>query len=246
MSKQMKVLNLGCGHKVSAHPDVINIDWSIYLRMRSSRLMSLLAPLLLSGERRIRFDRLPSNIMPHDLSGGIPFPDNSADVIFHSNMLEHLDRDVAERFLAEALRALKPGGIHRIVVPDLEDACAAYIAHIAACDSNPQAQAQHEDYIARVIEQSVRREAAGTRLQPPLRRFIENALLGDARRRGETHQWMYDRISLAVLLRRLGYRNVRLMRYDTSDISFWPQYGLDTNADGSEYAPGSLYMEASK
>lgn len=246
MSKQMKVLNLGCGHKVSAHPDVINIDWSIYLRMRKSRLLSLLSPLLLSGERRMRFDRLPSNIMPHDLSRGIPFPDNSADVIFHSNMLEHLDRDVAERFLSEALRALKPGGIHRIVVPDFEDACTAYLAHIAACDSNPEAQLMHEDYIARVIEQSVRREAAGTRLQRPLRRFVENVFLGDARRRGETHQWMYDRISLAVLLRRLGYRNVRLMRYDTSDIACWSQYRLDTNADGSEYAPGSLYMEASK
>jgi SAM-dependent methyltransferase len=246
MSKQLKVLNLGCGHKVSAHPDVINIDWSIYLRMRKSRLLSWLSPLLLSGERRTRFDRLPSNIMPYDLSKGIPFPDNSADVIFHSNVLEHLDRDVAECFLAEARRALKPGGIHRIVVPDFEEACAAYMAHIATCENNTEAQARHEDYIARVIEQSVRREAAGTRLQRPLRRFVENALLGDARRRGETHQWMYDRISLAVLLRRLGYINVRLMSYDTSDIAGWSQYGLDTNDDGSEYAPGSLYMEASK
>lgn len=130
--------------------------------------------------------------------------------------------------------------------PDFEEACAAYMAHIATCDSNPAAQTRHEDYIARVLEQSVRREAAGTRLQRPLRRFVENALLGDARRRGETHQWMYDRISLAVLLRRLGYKNVRLMSYDTSDMAGWSQYGLDTNDDGSEYAPGSLNMEASK
>lgn len=242
----MNVLNLGCGHKISAHPAVINIDWSIYLRMRKSRLLTFLSPLLLSGERRERFNQLPPNIMPHDLSKGIPFPDNSADVIFHSNMMEHLDRDVAERFLVEALRVLKPGGIHRIVVPDFERACADYIAHIATCDSNPEECVHHEDYIARVIEQSVRREAAGTRLQPPLRRFVENILIGDARRRGETHQWMYDRISLVGLLKRLGYRNVKLKNYNTSDISFWAQYDLDVNTDGSEYAPGSLYIEASK
>lgn len=242
----MKILNLGCGHKVSAHPDVINIDWSMYLRMRSSRILSILAPLLLHGERRKRFARLPSNILLHDLSQGIPFPDSSVDVIFHSNMLEHLDRSNAEQFLAEALRALKPGGIHRVVVPDFEYACGEYMAHIKQCELNPQARSQHEDFIERLLEQSVRREAVGTRLQPPLRRFIENALLGDARSRGETHQWMYDRISLENLLRRVGYRDVKLMRFDASGIQEWDKFALDTHADGSEYAPGSLYMEARK
>ena len=242
----MNILNLGCGHKVSAHPEVTNIDWSMYLRLRNNKLLTLIMPMLLNPERLRRFEQLPPNIMAHDLSRGIPFPDNSVDVIFHSNMLEHLDREVAPKFLAEAFRVLKPGGIHRIVVPDFEQDCAKYLAHIAACDADPQAQIQHDDYIARVLEQSVRREAAGTSLQAPLRRKIENMLLGDARRRGETHQWMYDRISLATTLKRLGYQDALLASYNTSRIASWPQYGLDTNPDGSEYAPGSLYMEASK
>lgn len=242
----MKILNLGCGHRISAHPDVINIDWSMYLRIRQSRALSLLAPLFLNSARQRRLQQLPANIVAHDLSRGIPFRENSADVIFHSNMLEHLDRDVAPHFLAEALRVLKPGGTHRIVVPDFEQACTNYIAHIAKCDSDHRSHAEHEDHIAQVLEQSVRREAAGTRLQSPLRRRIENALLGDARKRGETHQWMYDRISLAALLGRLGYKSISLMRFDTSGIADWHRYGLDSNADGTEYAPGSLYMEASK
>lgn len=242
----MKILNLGCGHKVGVHPDVVNIDWSMYLRLRNNKLLTLIMPMLLNNERLRRFEQLPSNIMAHDLSQGIPFPDSSVDVIFHSNMLEHLDREVAPKFLAEAFRVLKPGGIHRIVVPDFEQDCAKYLAHLAACAADPQAQAQHDDYIARVLEQSVRREAAGTSLQAPLRRKIENMLLGDARRRGETHQWMYDRISLATTLKRLGYRDAVLASYNTSRIASWSQYGLDTNPDGSEYAPGSLYMEASK
>ena len=242
----MKILNLGCGHKVSAHLDIVNIDWSMHLRIRKSRLLSLLAPMVLSPARRKRLSDLPANIMAHDLSLGIPFADSSVDAIFHSNMLEHLDRDVAPLFLTEALRVLKPGGIHRIVVPDFELSCTRYLAHIASCELDPQLQPQHDDYIAQVLEQSVRREAAGTRLQSPLGRVIDKTLLGDARKRGETHQWMYDRISLATLLRRLGYTDVRLLRHDSSGIVNWPQYGLDVNPDGSEYAPGSLYMEARK
>jgi len=242
----MKILNLGCGHKVSAHPDVINIDWSMYLRIRASGILSALVPLLLHGERRKRYARLPRNILLHDLSQGIPFPENSVDVIFHSNMLEHLDRSNAEQLLAEALRALKPGGIHRIVVPDFEHKCRAYMAHIEQCKHTPQARSQHEDFIELLLEQSVRREAVGTSRQPPLRRFIENALLGDARSRGETHQWMYDRISLENLLQRVGYHDIKLMRFDASGVPGWDQFGLDTHVDGSEYAPGSLYMEARK
>ena len=57
---------------------------------------------------------------------------------------------------------------------------------------------------------------------------------------------MYDRISLAFTLEKLGYRDVKLMRFDTSGIGAWSQYGLDATASGAEYAPGSLYMEARK
>lgn len=242
----MRILNLGCGHKVSTHPDVLNIDWSMYLRMRNSRLLSAISPVLLSGERRRRFERLPPNILAHNLAKGVPFVADSVDAVFHSNVLEHLDREVAKRFLAEVHRVLKPGGVHRIVVPDFEAACASYLAHVARCDADPSQVDRHEDYIVAILEQSVRREAAGTSLQSPLRRWIENRLLGDARRRGETHQWMYDRISLATILRQLEYRDVRLWSFDSSGIPDWAAYGLDKHPDGSEYAPGSFYIEASK
>lgn len=242
----MKVLNLGCGHKVSAHRDVINIDWSIYLRVRSNPILSAFVPIVLRGDRRKRFDSLPKNIFAYDLSRGIPFSANSVDVIFHSNMLEHLDRDVVEQFLLNAYHVLKPGGTHRIVVPDLEYLCGLYMSHVALCDSDPSSRPDHDGFIKLLLEQSVRKEAAGTSLQPPIRRSIENFLLGDARRRGETHQWMYDRINLEELLKQVGYRSVKLMRFDQSGIPNWEQYGLDKHDDGTEYAPGSLYMEACK
>lgn len=242
----MKILNLGCGTKTCSSPEVINIDWSIYLRLKKSSTLRAIAPLFLRDKRLERFISLPDNIVVHDLSKGIPFESNSVNGVYHSHLLEHLDRDVAKEFLLEVKRVLKPGGIHRIVIPDLEELCGDYLSHVAVCDKDPSEAANHEEFIGSIIEQSVRREAYGTSKQPPLRRRLENLLLGDARKRGETHQWMYDRISLSELLVDLGYRDPQVHKYDTSQIPGWDSYGLDKDEFGYQYKAKSLYMEAQK
>jgi predicted SAM-dependent methyltransferase len=58
---------------------------------------------------------------------GLPFGDGTAHCIFVSHMLEHLyfPRDV-QAFLAELRRVLAPGGVVRIVVPDVEQCIEAY------------------------------------------------------------------------------------------------------------------------
>ena len=242
----MKILNLGCGTKVSRSPDVVNIDWSIYLRLRKNPILRVMAPHFLRGERLHRFKSLAENILIHNLAKGIPFDSNSVDIVYHSHLLEHLDRDVAKQFLLEVKRVLKPGGIQRIGIPDLERACKAYISHLAVCDENAEEFSKHDLYIAPIIEQSVRREAYGTNQQPPVRRFLQNVFLGDARRRGETHQWMYDRVNLSALLISLGYKNIRIQQYNTSLIPGWNQYGLDLTEFASEYKPESMYIECQK
>ena len=242
----MKILNLGCGTKVSSRPEVVNIDWSMYLRLKKNPLLRLIVPLLLRGERLNHFNAIPENILVHNLGRGIPFEADSIDVVYHSHFLEHLDRDVAKEFLLEVRRVLKPNGIQRIVVPDLEQACIDYLAHISQCKNDPAEVGKHEAYIAVLIEQSVRREAFGTSQQKPLRRFFENILLGDARRRGETHQWMYDRINLSELLLSLGYLSPQVQKYNASSIPDWNRFGLDLDEQGNEYKPGSLYVEVKK
>lgn len=242
----MRILNLGCGTKASSDPAVVNIDWSIYLRIKRRKLFAKVAPLFFKGERLRRFKALPDNIIVHNLAKGIPFPAESADVVYHSHLFEHLDRQTGQAFAKEVLRVLKPGGIHRIVVPDLEEACQRYLAHMAVCEGNPDEAQQHDNYVAAIIEQCVRSEAGGTSRQNPLRRRVENLVLGTARQRGETHQWMYDRINLPALLMNCGYREVHLQSYDTSLIPEWNKYGLDTKADGTEYKVESMYVEAVK
>jgi SAM-dependent methyltransferase len=242
----MLLLNLGCGAKTSDRSDVVNIDWSIYLRIRSNWLLSRLARIAITGERRHRLDSLPKSIVVHDLSRGIPYPTNSADAVYHSHFLEHLDRHTARGFLGEVLRVLKPGGIQRIVVPDMEANCRSYLAHLDACVAGGGNRSAHDDYMGLLIEQSVRKEADGTSRQGPLRRKIENLVLGDARARGETHQWMYDRVNLTALLEELGYRDVTVRSYRDSAIGDWDSYGLDLSENRTEYIPGSLYVEARK
>jgi SAM-dependent methyltransferase len=242
----MRILNLGCGTKVSLSPDVVNIDWSVYLRVKKNRLLRAMASVALRGERLNRFNALSDNIVVHDLADGIPFDSDSVDVVYHSHVLEHLDRNAAKGFLLETIRVLKPDGIQRIVVPDLEKICRAYILHLSMCEGAPDEARHHDSYIAALIEQSVRREAYGTSQQPLGRRLLENVVLGDARRRGETHQWMYDRINLGSLLMSLGFRRLQLQDYSSSLIPEWSRYGLDLNELGNEYKPGSLYLEAQK
>jgi SAM-dependent methyltransferase len=154
----MVILNLGCGTKTSEFPAVINIDWSIYLRLKKSYLADLLVPLLLSGERLQRYRELPRNILVCDISKGLPFADNSVDAVYHSHMLEHLDRSVVDKFLFEVNRVLRPGGIHRIVVPDLELLCKNYFKSLA----NTKNEAEHDASVAEMFEQCVRRESYGT------------------------------------------------------------------------------------
>jgi SAM-dependent methyltransferase len=242
----MKVLNLGCGTKTSSRPEVINIDWSMYLRLKRNPILRAVAPVLIGGERLRRFKSLPDNVLVHNLANGLPFDSDSVDVVYHSHLLEHLDRDVAKAFLSEARRVLRPGGIHRIVVPDFESASKAYLSHLSLCEVNPSEAEKHDDYIAALISQCVRREAYGTSQQRQLRRAVENVVLGDARRRGETHQWMYDRVTLTAILLSLGYRRAEVQSYTSSLIPNWNDFGLDLDETGSPHKRGSLYVEAIK
>lgn len=62
----------------------------------------------------------------HELEEGLPFEDESVDFIFCSHVVEHFFRPDAEALLREMQRVLRPGGVARICVPDLEHALRLY------------------------------------------------------------------------------------------------------------------------
>jgi len=232
------ILNLGCGTKTSPH--TVNIDFSIYQRIRKAPGGKLVARALVRGVRREHLDSMDDNLVVHDLRKGIPVATSSVDAVYHSHTQEHLDREDVPGFLAEAFRVLRPDGIHRVVVPDLEALVREYLESLDA------RRLDHDVAIERIIGQCVRREAFGTSRQPPVRRRLENIILGDARRRGETHQWMWDWWNLTRSLEQAGFVSVKQLDAYTSDIPDWTAIGLDVNRDGSVYKSRSLYMEARK
>jgi len=63
----------------------------------------------------------------HNIKKKLPFSDDSVDVIYHSHVLEHLDKYEAKRFIDDCFRVLKTGGVMRVVVPDLEQIAREYL-----------------------------------------------------------------------------------------------------------------------
>jgi predicted SAM-dependent methyltransferase len=62
----------------------------------------------------------------HELEAGLPFDDDSVDYIFCSHVLEHFFRPDGDALLRELHRVLRPGGVARVCVPDLEHALRLY------------------------------------------------------------------------------------------------------------------------
>jgi len=232
------VLNLGCGTRTSVA--TVNIDWSIHLRIHRSRIGRIFSPIWLRGYRRDAIAGLCGAIVVHDLRKGIPAETETVDAVYHSHVLEHIDRSDVPMFLKEVHRVLKSGGIHRIVVPDFERDARMYL------NSLERELPGHDDALVPLLAQSVMREAPGTSLQSPLRRSIENVLLGDARRRGQTHQWAYDRVNLRHVLETNGFGAFEVMGPNISRIPGWSDTGLEVDPDGAIYKPGSLWAECRK
>jgi predicted SAM-dependent methyltransferase len=236
-------LNLGCGTKTSSA--CINIDWSLTVRLVSNPILRACASRFLNAEQMKKVRRL-DKVVAYNLRKGIPFADNTVDAVYHSHVLEHIDRDVVMNFLVEIRRVMKPGAIHRIAVPDLQRLARKYLDDFY---EHPEAIDWwvHDSHVRMMIEQMVRRKSAAVRGLGPVRQMMETWIFGDARHRGETHQWMYDQINLAGILAEAGFREITQVDYKTSRIPDWTSTGLDLNDDGvTEYKSESIYFECVK
>jgi predicted SAM-dependent methyltransferase len=124
--------NIGCGLTVAPH--WINIDGSLNAFIATwPRWLHGFAYRFSGAQQYYTLDEYTSIIqnnlfIHHDFRYGIPMPDNSAQYIYSSHFLEHLDRQYGRYLLKECWRVLSPGGTVRIAVPDLEHAWRMYLA----------------------------------------------------------------------------------------------------------------------
>ncbi|MGZ9033540.1 MAG: class I SAM-dependent methyltransferase [Rhodospirillales bacterium] len=126
-------LNVGCGSKY--HVDWTNID------MKSSS----------------------AHVQAHNLLQGFPYRSDCFEAVYHSQVLEHFPREKAPGFLGECLRVLKPRGIIRVVVPDLENIAKEYLGHLAENLEHPSelARANYDWIMLELYDQTVRDRSGG-------------------------------------------------------------------------------------
>lgn len=241
------MLNVGCGTRMHWGWNNVDFSWLGKLRRRLAFAGLLHSAGLLSDDRWNRLQKIDPDIIIYDLRNGIPFPDESFDVVYHSHVLEHIDRDAAVTLPRECRRVLKPGGVLRVVVPDMETIVRVYCDALDKLDSGcAVAEADRERTVNDLLEQMVRSLGAGTRQQKPLVRFAERLIRGDAGKSGELHRWMYDRYSLRNLLQDAGFEKIVQQQAGTSMVEGWNDFYLDIEPDGTVYKPESLYLEAVK
>lgn len=238
------ILNLGCGTKTSEH--CVNVDYSMYMLLRQNTwALPLVAPIV-GADRVERIQAMRGTMVRQNLKNGLPFAAGFADAVYHSHVMEHIPRDAVVGFQKEILRVLKPGGIQRICLPDLEQLVREYSRSLAADDRTIDAARRHDDSVAAMFEQCVRDMPGGSKGRTGLRVFAETLLLGDARARGETHRWMWDRVNIRSVLSDAGFTDIEVRSWNESAIRGWAAYGLEHGSDGSEYKPMSLYVECRK
>ena len=145
-----------------------------------------------SGWINIDFQSSSPDVLAYDLRLGIPFADATFDIVYHSHVLEHFSRAQGAFFIKECFRVLKPGGLLRVVVPDLENITRAYIAALDTALDHPKdedALEKHAWMQIELLDQMTRSASGGEMLawwrQDPIpqKEFIL-CRLGEEARRG--------------------------------------------------------------
>jgi predicted SAM-dependent methyltransferase len=135
-SRLVPYLNVGCGER--GHPDWINLD---------------LHP------------RRPHTLRHDAAAAPLPFAPGSFAAVYLSHVLEHVPAERASFVLVECRRVLRPGGILRIVVPDLEQIASLYAQTIErAWHGDDEARRRHRWFTMELLDQMTRERPGGRML----------------------------------------------------------------------------------
>ena len=130
--RNMQRLNCGCGRH--ARPDWTNVD----------------------------FRAQAPGVIEHDLRQGLAFADGHFDCVYSAHLLEHLPRHGAGAFLRECLRVLRPGGLLRLVVPDLESGARRYLDHLERAEAGDETAAERYEWcVIELLDQLTRIRSGG-------------------------------------------------------------------------------------
>lgn len=189
-----KYLQYGCG--LSNPLDWENYDSSPTLRIQRTLLIGkILQPYL-----NVVF---PKNIKYGDIVKGLNVSKNTYDGIYCSHVLEHLSYYDLKTSLKNTYEYLKPGGIFRMVLPDLEILCREYLNEVNKKNSKGSLKFMNNSLLG------------VTERKRGLKQILTN-MIGNSK-----HLWMWDYYSLSDELREVGFSDIRRCEFnDSSDEMF--------------------------
>jgi predicted SAM-dependent methyltransferase len=159
---------------------------------------------LLVGLRLLPPTDFQAGIVYVNLLRPFPWPDQSINAIYMGEILEHFTEDEGKRVLRECYRVLGPGGILRIRVPDHARFWKNYVDEYEQIRQQPR-------------ESWSLHHARWTGM------YYRNICVDRPRiwqSMGHYHKWMYDDVSLTLLLESLNFRNVERKAFHQSEIPY--------------------------
>lgn len=189
-------VNVGCG--LVAPADWINLDSSFSALLGNHPWIERVAGRVIGLSKAA----WPSGIRHWDVRNGLPFGDGGVDGVYASHFLEHLSYWDAEAFLGDCRRVLRPGGMLRIIVPDLQAIAGEYL-QATSCG---RAEGAADRFL----------EALACCPVTDNRMWLIRRLR--AWKQFNVHKWMYDETSLCACIRAAGFTDVHRRGYMESDM----------------------------
>ena len=184
-----RYVNIGCGHSVGA-------DWENYDASPTLRLERL--PVLGRLVKKNK-NRFPPEARPGDITRGPIGAPGTVSAVFCSHMLEHVSHEYMQNSLKHIHMMLTPGGVFRLIVPDLSIRAHMYVQKLG----QPEAA-------SRFLEMS---DLGQRRMRRGLKSRIL-ATLGNS-----AHLWMYDEASMRHELELAGFADIRRCAFGDSEIA---------------------------
>jgi SAM-dependent methyltransferase len=203
-------LHLGCG--LIAPSTWLNVDGSLNARLHQyPRAIAALRRLGLLPRQQAG---LPwaSDIVIHDLRKPLPWANGQFEAVYSSHLLEHLTWGDAAQLLRESRRVLAPGGVCRVVVPDLEFFISEYqsrksVPYVPGFFPEDATVTNADAFIQNLGFASPVPRAGGIAIRTYAKLFDYHH-----------HKWMYDEESLATQMRAAGFVDIRRRDYNDSQI----------------------------
>ncbi len=183
------IINIGAG--LSNGKSWLNYDVSPTLRISKIPFFGRLLLKMIHGPN------WSQNTYYGDILKGLPLQPESCKLAFSSHTFEHLSLADFDCAVKNVHTYLQPGGVFRIIVPDIEVYAKSYVKRL---ENNQGVSDASVDFI-RATHLGFEKSRASLRSR--LREAFANS----------RHQWLWDKHSLAKRIESHGFKKIKVCNY---------------------------------